>query len=65
MSELDGMAKLTEQVSKQIWPHTMFLLEWEMDGQKWCMEVYAESWDDARKRLTAIRSTGKIIGEVF
>ena len=42
-----------------------FLMEWEMDGNKWCMEIYAESWDDAKKRLAAIRSTGKIIGEAF
>ncbi len=44
---------------------TTFLLEWEMDGQTWCMEIYADSWDDANKRLAAIRATGKIIGEAF
>ena len=28
MKELDGIAKLTEQLSKQVWPHTMDAMVW-------------------------------------
>lgn len=43
----------------------MFLLSYTMpDGSDWAFEIAAESFEDARARLLAIRQTGRLDGEL-
>ena len=38
------------------------LIEFEMDGGRYCFPMPAESFDDAERRMRAIRMTGKVAG---
>ena len=50
MSELDGMAKLTDQVMKQVWPHTTDACVW---ADEW-LKTIAEHPDVATDRNAMI-----------
>ncbi len=40
-----------------------FLIEFNMGGEEYSEVIYAESWEDAEKRLTAIKYNGRLIGK--
>lgn len=47
-------------------PMYRFLIEYEMDGSKWTgVHVWAYSWEDAEKRLAALKSTAKLDGQAM
>lgn len=42
----------------------MYMVDYPYQGSKYCVDVYATSWEDAEARLNAIKGWGKIAGEV-
>jgi hypothetical protein len=41
-----------------------FALEYEHDGKKWAMEIFADSWEDAKQKLEALKQTIILVGEI-
>lgn len=46
-------------------PLYMFTLNYEMDGASWGAELWAYSAEDAEARVTAMRSSLKVMGQVY
>jgi hypothetical protein len=42
-----------------------YSVEFPYGGSRWSFEIYADSWEDAEKRLAAIAAWGKVDGEVM
>lgn len=39
-----------------------YLIDYTHKGERWCFEIWAESWEDAEQRLRAIKHNGEVIG---
>lgn len=46
-------------------PLWWFAVSYEMDGKKWTTRILAYSWTDAENRLTAIRTSGVVYGQIM
>jgi len=42
-----------------------YSVEFPYAGSRWSFEIYANSWEDAEKRLAAIAAWGKVDGEIM
>ena len=42
-----------------------YMLDYPFRGGKYCLEMAADSWEDAEERLAAIKAWGKIEGEIY
>lgn len=40
-----------------------FALEYQMDGSRWGLEVWAYSWEDAQNRVDAMRQSLVLLGQ--
>jgi hypothetical protein len=40
-----------------------YLCDYWHEGEQWCIEIPAYSWEDAQKRLRSL-SQGKVVGEI-
>jgi hypothetical protein len=40
-----------------------YLCDYQYEGETWCIEIAAESWEDAKARLKRI-ACAKVVGEV-
>ena len=38
------------------------MISFQMDGETYCFVMPADSWDDAERRMRAIRTTGQVQG---
>lgn len=50
-------------MSEKRWP--TWLISYNLDGEQWSMEIIAPSADEAKRRLAAAASWGKIDGELI
>jgi hypothetical protein len=44
------------------WPE--FVSEYEHHGKKWCLNIPAQSWEDAEARAESIRKTFQVLGKL-
>lgn len=42
-----------------------FFLDYDMPDGMYCLVIRAKDWDEAERRLNAIRRTGRIGGEII
>ena len=42
-----------------------FHISYEHENKVWSAEFYAENWKDAEARLSALKATGAVFGEVI
>lgn len=43
----------------------LYTVAYEMDGERWGFDVWAYSFDDAEKRVRAIRQSAELSGQVY
>jgi hypothetical protein len=41
-----------------------YLIDYTFNGKTYCTTIVAETWEEAEKKLRAIRADGKVAGEV-
>lgn len=46
-------------------PLYTFGVEYHMDGGLWSFHLWAYDWDDAERRVAAIREDGKVFGQIM
>ena len=42
-----------------------FTCSFDFDGREFCLDIWARDLDDARARMTALRDTGRVDGQVY
>lgn len=42
----------------------IFVLEYEFDNKKWGEELHAKDWDEAKRKLQALKETIVLLGEL-